>query len=94
MTPTTEPTKPQPPPPPSLWTKALSLIGVVLCFEVGVFLLVFPWMDAWNQNWFPSQHIWLLDRGESNFFRCALTGLGAINVYISFVEIMRLLRVP
>jgi hypothetical protein len=91
MTPTTEPSKS---PSPSLWTKALSLIGVVLCFEVGVFLLVFPWMDAWNQNWFPSQHIWLLDLWESNFFRGALTGLGAINIYISFAEMMRLLRVP
>lgn len=89
MTPTPETTKS-----PSLWTKALSLIGVVLCFEVGVFLLVFPWMDAWNQNWFPSQHVWLLDLWESNFFRGALTGLGAINIYISFAEMMRLLRVP
>ncbi|MBS1831877.1 MAG: hypothetical protein JST65_04145 [Acidobacteria bacterium] len=77
---------------PSLWTKALSLVGVVLCFEVGVFLLVFPWMDAWSQSWFPSQHIWLLDLWESNFFRGALTGLGAINIYISFAEMMRLLR--
>jgi hypothetical protein len=70
----------------------VALIGVVLCFEVGVFLLVFPWMDAWNQSWFPSQTTWLLDLWESNFFRGALSGLGAINIYISFAEMMRLLR--
>ncbi|BDC47737.1 hypothetical protein F183_A00530 [Bryobacterales bacterium F-183] len=91
--PSTPTQQPDAPAPRSVWSKALSLIGVVICFEVGVFLMVFPWMEAWNQNWFPSQHIFLLDLWESNYFRGALTGLGGINVYISFAEMMRLLRV-
>ena len=73
-------------------SKLFSLLGIVICFEVGVFLLVFPWMDAWSYNWFPSQTVWLLDLWESNYFRGALSGLGAINVYISFSGMMRLLR--
>ena len=83
------------PPPPaqrSAGSKLLGLLVVVVCFEVGVFLLVFPWMDAWTKNWLPSVNVQLLDLWESNYFRGALSGLGAINIYISFQEMMRLLR--
>ena len=82
------------PPPSSRSTpsKLLGLLVVVVCFEVGVFLLVFPWMDAWTRNWFPTINVQILDLWESNYFRGALSGLGAINIYISFQEMMRLLR--
>lgn len=82
----------QTPPPRSTTAKLLGLLVVIVCFEVGVFLLVFPWMDAWGQNWFASQNVWMMDLFESNYFRGALSGLGAINIYISFAEMMRLLR--
>jgi hypothetical protein len=80
------------PAPRSTTAKLLGLLVVIVCFEVGVFLLVFPWMDAWSQNWFASQNVWMMDLFESNYFRGALSGLGAINIYISFAEMMRLLR--
>ncbi len=84
--------EPAPPPPRSTTSKLLGLLLVVICFEVGVFLLVFPWMDAWTRNWLPSVAVQILDLWESNYFRGALSGLGAINIYISFLEMMRLLR--
>ena len=87
MTPPDLPHRPR-----STTSKLLALLVVVICFETGVFLLIFPWMDAWARNWFASQSAWMMDLFESNYFRGALSGLGAVNIYISFSEMIRLLK--
>ena len=76
----------------STTSKLLGLLAVVLCFEVGVFLVVFPWMDAWGRNSIPMEAVYMLDLWENNYFRGALSGLGLINIWISFQEMLRLLR--
>jgi hypothetical protein len=75
------------------WLHKLSgILYVVLCFEVGLFLLVFPWLDFWRLNFLGGlspewSTIWM------NFhFRGAVSGLGLINLYISIVEAFRLRR--
>ena len=87
---------PQPPPLPverrSTASKLWGLLIVVVCFEVGVFLVVFPWMKSWGANAIPSLNPNLIDLWESNYFRGALSGLGLINIWISFQEMLRLLR--
>jgi hypothetical protein len=74
------------------YRKVLSLCFVVFCFEVGVFLMVFPWLDYWNSNSLTTYSPWLADVWGSPFFRGALSGLGLVNIYISFLEILRLIR--
>ena len=83
-----------PPLPPrrSTTSKLLGLLVVVVCFEVGVFLVVFPWMDAWARNSLPALAPDLVELWESNYFRGALSGLGLVNIWISFQEMLRLLR--
>jgi hypothetical protein len=81
-----------PPPRRSTVSKLLGLLAVVLCFEVGVFLVVFPWMDAWGRNSLPIDAVYMIDLWENNYFRGALSGLGLINIWISFQEMLRLLR--
>jgi hypothetical protein len=84
-----------PPPLPqkrSTTSKLLGLLVVVICFEVGVFLVVFPWMDAWGRNAIPALSPDLIELWESNYFRGALSGLGLVNIWISFQEMLRLLR--
>jgi hypothetical protein len=75
----------------SWYHKFGALLFVIFCFEVGVFLLVFPWLDAWDTNsigLFPGLHsVW-----ENTYFRGALSGLGIVNIYISFLEVFRLRR--
>jgi hypothetical protein len=92
-----EPAQQPPPLPPipqkrSTTSKLLGLLVVVVCFEVGVFLVVFPWMDAWGRNAIPSLNPDLIELWESNYFRGALSGLGLVNIWISFHEMLRLLR--
>lgn len=72
--------------------KLRALLLIVLCFELGVFLLVFPWLQAWDVNWFASYSPALRELWVNGYFRGALSGLGLVNIYISLAEVARLRR--
>jgi hypothetical protein len=74
------------------YDKLLALVGVILLFEIGVFLLVFPWASEWGSNYFSRLPFWARDIWISHYFRGAISGLGIIDIYISFVEVFRLRR--
>ena len=80
------------PPKISWFHRLASLLFIIVCFEVGVFLLVFPWMDYWNNNSIASFAPWVRAIWESSYFRGALSGLGLVNIYISLGEVLRLRR--
>ncbi len=72
--------------------KFTALLFIVFCLEVGLFLLVFPWTESWDANFFsgmaPQWHgVWV-----NPYFRGGVSGLGVLNLYISFLEIFRLRR--
>jgi hypothetical protein len=75
------------------WYHKLSgILFVVLCFEVGLFLVFFPWSDFWRPNLLGNLSpdwgmIWM-----NFYFRGAVSGLGLINIYISIAEAFRLRR--
>ncbi|MCU1273271.1 MAG: hypothetical protein JWO48_702 [Bryobacterales bacterium] len=73
------------------YQKLFSLLLIIFCLEIGTFLLIFPWWGVpWEKNFFSS----LLRQGYWNnpYLRGAVSGLGVVNLYISFVEILRLRR--
>jgi hypothetical protein len=74
------------------YDKLLGLVGVILLFEMGVFLLVFPWASEWDSNYFSRLPFWVRDIWISHYFRGAISGLGVVDIYISFVEVFRLRR--
>lgn len=79
--------------PRSSWYHKLAvLLFIIVCFEVGVFLLVFPWMDYWGNNSIADLAPWARSIWESTYFRGALSGLGLLNIYISLAEVFRLRR--
>ena len=68
------------------------LAWIILCFELGAFLVVYPWMDTWQQNgiqdWLRlSEETWL-----NPYFRGALSGLGLLNIYVSLLELFYYLK--
>lgn len=72
--------------------KVGAVLFAIFCFELGVFLLVFPWLDFWDQNFFAtynhiSQQIWM-----NPYFRGTVSGMGLVNIFVSFIEIVRLRR--
>jgi len=77
------------------WYQRLGvLLFIIVCFEVGVFLLIFPWMEYWNNNTIAGLAPWMREVWASPYFRGALSGLGVINIYISLSEVFRLRRPP
>lgn len=63
-------------------------IYVFYCFEVGLFLVVFPWMDFWRENallyYFPAIRPLMLN----SFFRGAVSGLGLANIILGAAELV------
>jgi hypothetical protein len=75
------------------WTQKLgSLLFILVCLEVGLFLIVFPWMQSWDHNSIASFAPWTRDVWDNPYFRGALSGLGLVNVYIALAEVGRFRR--
>jgi hypothetical protein len=73
------------------WYHKLGIfLFIIVCFEVGAFLTVFPWTPQWDSNAVANLLPWLRDLWTSSYFRGALSGLGLLNIYISLGEVTRL----
>ena len=72
--------------------KLFALVFIVFCLELGVVLLVLPWSEYWENNffanWTPGWH----DVWKNEYLRGAISGLGIVNIYISFSELFRMRR--
>lgn len=78
---------------PRTWQKNLLRICFALfTFEIGLFLVIFPWTDNWNINYFQEVIPWFQDLWYEPAFRGALTGLGFVNLYIACLQVVRSFR--
>jgi hypothetical protein len=72
------------------------ILFAIFAFEIGTFLVVFPWMDSWTLNhlptFFPGHEIELQDLWDDTYFRGSLSSLGFLNVYIALREALLLIR--
>ena len=69
------------------WTRRIEKIVLSLfCLEVGGFLLIFPWIPQWSDNYFFTLAEQLQPIFLSPYFRGAVSGLGALNLYLAVVE--------
>jgi hypothetical protein len=75
------------------WYHKLSaVLLVVFCFEIGLFLIIFPWTPFWGTNYFGSLIPQWHDLWDNLYLRGAVSGLGAVNIYIALLELYRLRR--
>lgn len=72
--------------------KFLSVLSSLFYAEMGLFLLVFPWVDVWERNFFTRLSPTLNAVLMNYFFRGAISGLGIINLWLSVTEILNLGR--
>jgi len=91
--PLSQPAAELPAAPPYHWYhKTGAVFFVAFCLCVGFFLLIFPWTDGWDGNyfstWIPEWHQYW----DNMYVRGAVSGLGVVNLYISFAEMFRLRR--
>ena len=72
--------------------KISAVLFITLCVEIGIFLMVFPWTEYWDSHYLSGLLPQLRNYWENFYFRGAVSGLGAVNLYIAFMEMFRLRR--
>ncbi len=72
--------------------RVLAFCGIVFALELGLFLVVFPWLQSWDVNWAAVQSPWVSEIWLSPYFRGALSGLGLLNIYIALSELLKQLK--
>jgi hypothetical protein len=72
--------------------RLLRICFAIFTFEVGLFLLVFPWRDSWTFNYFQGSNQWLEYVWDNPYFRGAFSGLGLVNIYLAILELLRIFR--
>ena len=88
------PVAPAPPPAkPSGFAKwhrrVLAICLIVFTFELGLFLVVFPWLPSWELSWVPTHSPRLASWWLSSYFRGAVSGLGLLNLYVALAEAVK-----
>jgi hypothetical protein len=64
-------------------------IVILLCFELGVLLILVPWSPYWSNNYFLIRYPELIPFLLDNRLRGAITGLGLMDVLIALSLIRR-----
>ncbi len=72
--------------------RLLTILYLVLCFEIGVFLLVFPWVSFWKKNFFVDHYPWVSSVALNYFVRGAISGIGLADIWLAVYETWRLRR--
>jgi hypothetical protein len=71
-------------------SRLLTIIYIVFCFEMGVFLFVFPWVTIWSRNYFVGHYPMFAAVTHNYFLRGAISGLGLADVWLALFEVWRL----
>lgn len=74
------------------YVRVLRILYVIFCFEIGIFLLIFPWTPYWIKNFFVGHYPWISSLVRNYFFRGAISGVGVADVILGFWETWRLRR--
>lgn len=88
--------EPQLTPPGPGWFQRLSaVLFIIFCFELGLFLLVYPWTNSWTDNYLA----WVVPGAmqtrwhqfwNNTYVRGAVSGLGLVNVWIAILEVFHM----
>jgi hypothetical protein len=73
-------------------SRLLTIVYIVFCFEIGLFLFVFPWVSLWNKNYFVDHFPLVAWVAHNYFLRGAVSGVGLADVWLAFYELWRFRR--
>src|SRR5271168_1884576 len=86
--PDTSPTPVSPTRRPGWFQRVASVLFIVFCLELGLFLLIYPWTDSWAGNYFSwigplrLQPVWH-QLWNNSYVRGAVSGLGLLNIWVA-----------
>lgn len=64
------------------------VLYVLVCLEVGVFLILVPWSAIWERNYFLQAYPMLGTIVLDPTFRGAVSGLGIANIYVVLHDVV------
>lgn len=71
----------------SRWTQRIFLvIFVIFCIELGMLLVVLPWLPVWTSNGLLARFPGLRELAAHNFVRGAMSGMGLLDIWIGIWE--------
>jgi len=83
--------EPAPPAGRRWYHKMSAVLLITFCLEIGIFLVIFPWTEYWDRNYFATLVRWR-PYWDNLYVRGAVSGLGLMNLYISLSELFRMRR--
>ena len=60
--------------------RILRMVWLLLWFELGITLILLPWSDYWDVNYFLFQYPSLALILKNSYLRGMISGLGVINI--------------
>jgi hypothetical protein len=75
--------------------KITVIVYILICFEVGILLLILPWTQYWEENVFlyfitgKLNAPWIETFLTSGYMRGAITGLGVLNILAGMRDIFK-----
>lgn len=73
-------------------SRLLTILYIIVCFEMGVFLFVLPWVSIWNRNFFVSHYPVVAAIALNHFVRGTISGIGLADIWLALYEFWRLRR--
>lgn len=77
-------------PPGVKMTRLLTILYIIVCFEMGVLLFIFPWVSLWGKNFFIDHYPWVSSIVQNYFVRGAISGIGLADIWLAVYELWRL----
>jgi hypothetical protein len=70
------------------------LLYILYSLEVGVFLIVLPWLGIWDNNYIVYLYPQIQSIVGNPYLKGAVLGLGIVNIMIGIEEIVLLRKTP
>ncbi len=74
------------------FNKLAAVLYAFFCLEIGILLLLLPWVGLWDHNYFALVATRWPDVWSSPYLRGAVSGLGVVDIAIALIELVRLRR--
>ena len=72
-----------------MWNRLLRVVLLLMWLEIGLVLILVPWSEVWETNYFLYQYPGLGFYVKNPFLRGAISGLGVINVFLALEAFRR-----
>ena len=72
-----------------MMTRVFRVVWLLVWLELGLVLILVPWSEIWETNYFLYQYPQLALFANSPFTRGAISGLGLMNVFLALEAFRR-----